>query len=204
MHEIFQLGEQTWWFSLFQVILIDLTLAADNAIVIGMAARCLEPQDRKRAILIGILAATIIRIIFAIFAVELLNVVGLILVGGLLLLYVAWKMWREMHEPAPAPCAETGQITNRVPFSRAVTNIIIADISMSLDNVLAVAGAAREHMDVLIIGLVLSITFMGLASTAIAKLLERYRWIAYIGLFMVLYVALGMIWDGAMELRGLH
>ncbi len=200
MHDMLNITSNDWWFSLFQVILIDLTLAADNAVVIGMAARNLEEKDRRRAIMIGILAATIIRIIFAIFAVELMQIVGLVLVGGLLLLYVAWKMWREMRMSALENADGANPAASRVSFPRAVTNIIIADISMSLDNVLAVAGAAREHMDVLVIGLVLSISFMGFASTTIAKLLEKHRWIAYIGLIIVLYVALSMIYEGTMEI----
>ncbi len=188
-----------WWVALFQVILIDLTLAADNAVVIGIAAAQLDGANRKKAIAIGILAATAIRVIFAIFAVELLEIVGLILVGGLLLLYVAWKMWHDLRAPAEMVNMNDTTTVEKMSFGRAVTTIIIADISMSLDNVLAVAGAAREHMDVLVIGLVLSITFMGVASTAIAKLLHKYHWIAYIGLIMVLYIALTMIYEGSAE-----
>lgn len=198
MDDLFQLSNQSWWFSLLQVILIDLTLAADNAVIIGLAARNLKGRERSKAIFIGILAATLIRIVFAIFAVELLNVVGLVLVGGLLLLYVCWKMWRELKGDH-VEVKTAGTIGQHVSFKKAVANIIIADISMSLDNVLAVAGAAREHLDVLVIGLVLSISFMGFASTTIAKLLEKHRWIAYIGLIIVLYVALSMIYEGSME-----
>ncbi len=195
MYDLFEIGAEGWWFSLFQVVMIDLTLAADNAIVIGMAARNLHGHERRKAIFFGIMAATVIRIIFAIFTMELLQIVGLLLMGGLLLLYVAWKKWRELRADHIQAAAENSDDCP-VTFRRAILNIIIADISMSLDNVLAVAGAAREHMDVLVIGLVFSIGLMGIASTWVAKLLEKYRWLAYIGLGIVLYVALSMIYEG--------
>lgn len=199
--------------ALFQVIAIDLVLAGDNAIVIGMAAAGLPKEMRARAILVGILAATVLRIGFAVAATQLLQVLGLLLVGGILLLWVCWKMWRELRETAEeereaeealtgVDIDQDGAIaghTGRKTFAQAAWQIVIADVSMSLDNVLAVAGAAREHPTVLILGLALSIALMGLAASFIAGLLNRHRWIAYVGLAIILYVALEMIWRGSLE-----
>ena len=197
--------------ALMQVIAIDLVLAGDNAIVIGLAAAGLPREQRGKAILVGIAAATVLRIFFATITTYLLAMTGLLLAGGILLLWVCWKMWRELragHEVEEAAATEAlaetdlnrdGTIAGGVPrktFSQAAWQIVIADVSMSLDNVLAVAGAAREHPTVLIIGLALSIALMGLAATFIARLLGRYRWIAYVGLAIILYVALKMIWEG--------
>jgi YjbE family integral membrane protein len=194
-----------------KVVMIDLVLAGDNAIVIGMAAAGLPKEQRAKAILVGIAAATVLRIGFATIAVQLLQYVGLVLVGGILLLWVCWKMWRELrdsHADDDALEAVTGEDLDadgaishptKKTFSQAAWQILIADISMSLDNVLAVAGAAREHPYVLIFGLILSIALMGLAASFIAKLLNKYRWIGYIGLLIILYVALGMIYHGALE-----
>jgi YjbE family integral membrane protein len=180
-----------------QVIMIDLVLAGDNAVVIGLAAAGLPPERRSRAILVGIAAATVLRILFALVAVELLAIVGLLLAGGILLLWVAWKMARELrgqrHRDAAAPAP-------RKTFAQAAWQIVAADISMSLDNVLAVAGAAREHIEALVFGLGLSILLMGFAASLIARLLERQRWLAYLGLAIILYVALDMIWRGTVEL----
>ncbi len=193
-----------------QVIAIDLVLAGDNAVVIGLAAAGLPREQRGKAILVGILAATVLRIVFATVTTQLLDVVGLLVVGGLLLLWVSWKMWRElrMSDAADADVDEVladadvnrdGTIGGSLPrktFAQAAWQIVIADVSMSLDNVLAVAGAAREHPTVLVLGLALSIALMGLAASLIARLLHKYRWIAYIGLAIILYVALEMIWRG--------
>ncbi|MCY1127761.1 TerC family protein [Frigidibacter sp. RF13] len=193
-----------------QVIAIDLVLAGDNAIVIGLAAAGLPREQRAKAILVGIIAATVMRIGFALIATELMGIIGLLLVGGILLLWVCWKMWRELREghadEERAEEALTGEDINadglvaaggpRKTFSQAAWQIVIADVSMSLDNVLAVAGAAREHPTVLVIGLVLSIALMGLAATFVARLLNKHRWIAYVGLAIILYVALKMIWEG--------
>lgn len=194
-----------------QVIAIDLVLAGDNAIVIGLAAAGLPREQRAKAILVGIAAATVLRIAFALVTTHLLALTGLLLAGGILLLWVTWKMWRELRidrsandEAAAEALADSdldadGTIAGGAPrktFGQAAWQIVIADISMSLDNVLAVAGAAREHPTVLIFGLALSIALMGLAASFIARLLNRWHWIAYVGLVIILYVALKMIWEG--------
>jgi YjbE family integral membrane protein len=198
-----------------QVIMIDLVLAGDNAIVIGLAASGLPREQRNKAILVGIIAATVLRIIFASITTWLLAIVGLLLAGGILLLWVCWKMWRELRTSAAESHAAqealvdqdldaSGGVAEGAPrktFAQAAWQIIIADVSMSLDNVLAVAGAAREHPYVLIFGLILSIALMGIAASFIARLLQRHRWIAYVGLAIILYVALAMIWEGAWEIE---
>ncbi|WP_314091471.1 TerC family protein [Shinella sp. M31] len=185
--------------ALLQVIAIDLVLAGDNAVVIGLAAAGLDPAQRKKAILVGIIAATVLRIIFATVAVHLLAIIGLLLAGGLLLLWVCWKMWRELRGGHGG--AEEANLENapKKTFFQAATQIVVADVSMSLDNVLAVAGAAREHPSVLIIGLILSIALMGIAANFIANLLNKHRWIAYVGLAIILYVSLDMIYRGVLE-----
>ncbi len=184
--------------ALLQVIMIDLVLAGDNAVVIGLAAAGLPAERRRQAILVGVIAATVLRIGFAWVAVDLLAIVGLLLAGGILLLWVAWKMWRELHGQRHG----NGDIAAAVKpktFAQAAWQIVAADVSMSLDNVLAVAGAARDHPGALIFGLVLSVVLMGFAANFIARLLDRHRWIAYLGLAIILYVALDMIWRGALE-----
>jgi len=188
---------------LLQVVMIDLVLAGDNAIVIGLAASGLEAKLRGRAILIGIIAATVLRIAFAAFTIELLEIVGLLLAGGVLLLWVCWKMWRELRKSRRATSAEVARGGTLAPKTlwQAAWQIIVADVSMSLDNVLAVAGAAREHPAALVFGLGLSIVMMGVAATLIARLLERHRWITYIGLAVILYVAGDMIYRGFLEVR---
>lgn len=199
--------------ALAQVIMIDLVLAGDNAIVIGLAAAGLPKEQRAKVILIGIIAATVLRIAFAALTTQLLQIVGLLLAGGILLLWVCWKMWRELRtghdEEVQGEEALTnqdidsdGQVAGAAPrktLGQAATQIVIADVSMSLDNVLAVAGAARDHLEVLIFGLILSIGLMGIAASFIARLLNRHRWIAYVGLAIILYVALDMIYRGALE-----
>ena len=188
---------------LLQVVMIDLVLAGDNAIVIGLAASGLEAKLRGRAILIGIIVATVLRIAFAAFTIELLEIVGLLLAGGVLLLWVCWKMWRELRKSRRATSAEVARGGTLAPKTlwEAAWQIIVADVSMSLDNVLAVAGAAREHPAALVFGLGLSIVMMGVAATLIARLLERHRWITYIGLAVILYVAGDMIYRGFLEVR---
>jgi len=193
--------------------MIDLVLAGVNAIVIGLAAAGLPKDQRNKAILIGIIAATVLRIGFAVATTQLLQIIGLLLVGGILLLWVCWKMWSELRANhsdeldanealQDADINQDGQVAKGAPrktFAQAAWQIIIADVSMSLDNVLAVAGAAREHPGVLVFGLVLSIALMGLAATFIARLLQRHRWIAYVGLAVILYVSLEMIYRGGLE-----
>lgn len=201
--------------ALLQVIGIDLVLAGDNAIVIGLAAAGLPKELRGKAIMVGIVAATLMRIGFALITTQLLAIVGLLLAGGILLLWVCWKMWRELreggheleHEAAEALADQDldkdGDVAGGAPrktFRQAATQIVIADVSMSLDNVLAVAGAAREHPTVLVIGLALSIALMGFAATFIARLLNKHRWIAYVGLAIIVYVSLQMIWEGGHEI----
>lgn len=193
--------------ALVQVVLIDLVLAGDNAIVIGLAAAGLPAEQRGKAILIGVAAATVLRILFAGLTTQLLAIVGLLLAGGILLLWVCWKMWRELRSPAHEPNAmaddagqPNGNEAPRKTLAQATWQIVIADVSMSLDNVLAVAGAAREHPTVLIFGLALSIALMGVAASFIARLLQKHRWIAYVGLAVILYVAGEMIYRGALEI----
>ncbi|OHV63857.1 hypothetical protein LCM4577_11150 [Mesorhizobium sp. LCM 4577] len=200
--------------ALLQVVAIDLALAGDNAIVIGLAAAGLPADQRKRAILVGIAAATVLRIIFALITQWLLSIGPMLLIaGGLLLLWVCWKMWRELrvsHEDerdatealSNGDYNKDGKIAGAAPrktFSQAAWQIVIADVSMSLDNVLAVAGAAMKHPTVLIIGLALSIALMGFAASFVARLLHKYRWIAYIGLLIILYVAINMLLGGAVQ-----
>ena len=184
------------------VIMIDLVLAGDNAIVVGALAAGLPPEQRKKVILIGVIAALVLRIAFALVVTQLLQIVGLILVGGLLLLWVAWKMYRELHhagQSAGSPEIEGDEHSGIRPaksFAAAAWAVAIADVSMSLDNVLAVAGAARDHPGIMIVGLIVAVALMGLAANVIAKYIERYRWIAYVGLIVILYVAGKMIYDG--------
>ena len=189
-----------------QVLLIDLVLAGDNAVAVGLAAGGLPVEQRRKAILLGLAAAVVLRIGFALITTQLLALgAGLLMAGGLLLLWVCWKMWRELRaqtaqDEADARLAlEDGAPAQARPVKTlrsAFLQILAADVSMSLDNVLAVAGAAREHPMVLVFGLLLSIALMGLAASWIARLLHRYRWIGYVGLAIVLYVALHMIWEG--------
>jgi YjbE family integral membrane protein len=192
-----------------QVIMIDLVLAGDNAIVIGMAAAGLPKAMRARAILIGIAAATVLRILFALLATQILAFTGLLLAGGLLLLWVCYKMWRELQGQAEEEAERALAAANalvppsaRKTLGQAVMQIVIADVSMSLDNVLAVAGAAQRHFEALVFGLGLSVVLMGVASSVIAKLLNRFRWIAWVGLAVILYVAVRMVYEGADQLLG--
>ena len=191
--------DQFW--PLLQVILVDLMLAADNAIVIGLAAASVPAAMRPRVIMLGIAAAAILRILFALVTVQLLQIVCLGLAGGLLLLWVCWKLWRELRTRNESRDSADGEsVAPAKSLRQAIVQIIIADVSMSLDNVLAVAGIARHEPVILVFGLALSVALMAFGATLIARLLERYAWIAYIGLVVILQVALVMIWEGSQEL----
>ena len=185
-----------------QVLMIDLVLAGDNAIVVGALAAGLTPDQRRKVIMIGVLAALVLRIAFALVVTQLLQIIGLILVGGLLLLWVAWKMWRELRHEGESGGSEEilgdehSGLRPAKSFGAAVWAVAVADVSMSLDNVLAVAGAARDHPGILIVGLVFAVILMGVAANVIARYIERFRWIGYVGLLVILYVAVKMIYDG--------
>ena len=186
----------------FEILMIDIVLAGDNAIVVGALAAGLPADQRKKVIMIGVIAALVLRIIFALLVTQLLGIVGLVLAGGLLLLFVAWKMFRELRHVLVNPGSpeivgdEHSGITQPKSFAAAAWGVALADVSMSLDNVLAVAGAARDHPTILVFGLILSVLLMGVASNFIAKYIERYRWIAWFGLVVIVYVAGKMIWEG--------
>jgi YjbE family integral membrane protein len=190
-----------------QVLMIDIVLAGDNAIVVGALAAGLPPDQRRKVIAIGVIAALVLRVIFALTVTWLLGIVGLVLAGGLLLLWVAWRMYRDLvgHDATESPGSPEiqGDEHSGLPagksFAAAAWSVAVADVSMSLDNVLAVAGAAREHPGILIIGLIFAVALMGVAANVIAKYIERYRWIAWIGLLVILYVAAKMIWEGSHE-----
>ncbi|MDP3492006.1 MAG: TerC family protein [Hyphomonadaceae bacterium] len=195
----------------FTVVMIDLVLAGDNAVVIGLAAAGLPKEQRGKAILVGVLAATVLRILFALVATQLLAIIGLLFAGGVLLLWVCWKMWRELRTPhghddeaiegkdLDGDGRIAGNKISKKTLAQAITQIVIADVSMSLDNVLAVAGAAHDHPWILVFGLALSVVLMGVAATFIARLLTKHRWIAYVGLVIILYVSVHMMWDGGLQ-----
>jgi YjbE family integral membrane protein len=196
-----------WLVPLAQVLFIDLVLAGDNAIVVGMAAAGLPPEQRRKAIFWGIIAATVMRIGFAAITTQLLAIVGITLAGGVLLLWVCWKMFRELRDGGgdahgahhDGDSAEAPAMGRGKTLTQAITQILVADVSMSLDNVLAVAGAAKHHLWVLVFGLGISVVLMGVAATLIANLLNRHRWIAWVGLLVILYVAVEMIFSGTHE-----
>src|ERR687894_1582078 len=188
-----------------QVLMIDLVLAGDNAIVVGALAAGLPPDQRRKVILIGIIAALVLRIAFALVVTQLMQIVGLTFAGGLLLLWVSWKMWRELRhsgQSGGSPEVSGDEDSGLKPaksFAAAAWAVAVADVSMSLDNVLAVAGAAREHPGILIIGLLLAVALMGVAANILAKYIERYRWIAWVGLAVILWVAGDMIYHGYVD-----
>ena len=185
--------------ALLQVILIDLVMSGDNAIIIGMAVAGLPPENRTKIIFWGVAGATVLRIGFAAVTTQLLQIIGLTLAGGLLLLWVAYRMYRELRAKPQQGAGEAGQAKAPKSMRQAMIQIIAADVSMSLDNVLAVAGAARDHMAVLWFGLILSVILMAVASNFIARILDRYHWVAWIGFLIIVYVAGDMIWDGMHE-----
>jgi len=197
LHDLVDVGALS---ALLSVVIIDVVLAGDNAVVVGMAAAGLPAQQRRRVILIGIAAATALRIGLAFAAKFLLAIIGLTLAGGLLLLWVAWKFYRELRPQHDATDAhDERRPVGARSFRQAVVQVTVADVSMSLDNVLAVAGTARDHPWVLALGLLLSVALMGIASNIVARLLARHHWIAWIGLGIVMVVALRMIYEGSAE-----
>ena len=207
VHDFSNITEPAAFAAFLQVLMIDLVLAGDNAIVVGALAAGLPPEQRKKVILIGVIAALVLRILFALIVTQLMQVIGLILVGGLLLLWVAWRMWRDLHHEGESwgseeiVCDEHAGLKPAKSFVAAAWAVAIADVSMSLDNVLAVAGAARDHPGILIVGLVFAVAMMGIAANIIARYIERYKWIAWIGLLVIVYVAGKMIYDGWMDPR---
>ncbi len=184
--------------ALAQVMMIDIALAGDNAVVVGMAVAGLEARQRRLAIVLGIGGATAVRMVLGVIALQLLTIIGLLLAGGILLMWVCWKMYRELRRRQTSGAHAAGRKTLR----EAMVQIMLADLSMSLDNVLAVAGAANGHTWVLLLGLLLAVALMGFAANLLSHVLERQRWIAWIGLLIVLYVALKMIWQGWLEVAG--
>ena len=193
------------WVVFGQVLMIDIMLAGDNAIVVGALAAGLPADQRRKVILIGIIAALVLRIAFALVVTQLMQIVGLTFAGGLLLLWVSWKMWRELqhsnqsHGSPEVDGDEDSGLKPAKSFAAAAWAVAVADVSMSLDNVLAVAGAAREHPGILIIGLLLAVALMGVAANILAKYIERYRWIAWVGLLVIVYVAGKMIYEGFVD-----
>ncbi|MDD9822983.1 MAG: YjbE family putative metal transport protein [Gammaproteobacteria bacterium] len=205
-------------FKLGQIIIVDLVLAGDNAIVIGLVAAKFSAAQRRRVIFYGVGAAVLMRILFAVITVQLLQIIGLLLAGGLLLLWICWKLWRDLRAPPEAKthgvdgdgngdgdgdtagAGKDATVTGDPPLRSAIMQIVVADVSMSLDNVLAVAGIAEGHTLLLVFGLALSVALMAFAATLIANMLERHRWIGYVGLIMILYVALKMIYTGTLQL----
>ena len=190
------LFDQGGLFALAQVLMIDVVLAGDNAVVIGLAAARVPAEMRRKVILFGLAAAVLLRVAMAFVAVQLMQIIGLMLAGGILLLWVSWRFWRDI---SAGHAKDHAEIDANASLRKAIIQITLADVSMSLDNVLAVAGAARDHLDVLVIGLLMSVALMGAAANLIARLLERYRWISYIGLAIVVYVAGSMIWSGSQD-----
>ena len=197
------LGDPAALTAFFSVLMIDLVLAGDNAIVVGALAAGLPADQRRKVILIGIGAALVLRILFALLVSWLMGIVGLVFAGGLLLLWVSWKFWREIRHMGESPGSEEiagderSGVRSARTFAGAAWAVAIADVSMSLDNVLGVAGAARAHPGILVVGLLLSVALMGLAANFIARYIDRYRWIAWVGLLVILWVACKMIYEGA-------
>lgn len=202
VHDFSNIGTPAAMAAFLQVLMIDIVLAGDNAIVVGALAAGLPAEQRRKVIFLGVIAALVLRIAFALVVTQLMQIVGLIFVGGLLLIWVAWRMWRDLRHAGESPGSdeivgdEHSGLRPAKSFAGAAWAVAIADVSMSLDNVLAVAGAAREHPGILIVGLVVAVALMGIAANFIARYIERYRWIAYVGLAVIIYVAGKMIHDG--------
>jgi YjbE family integral membrane protein len=207
IRDLANLGNPAALAVLLQVLIIDITMTGDNAIVVGALAASLPPTQRRKVIAIGVMAALVFRVGFALIATKLLRVIGLVLAGGLLLLWIAWKMWREMPGTGWARRSRVGAFTERPTvrpakgFAGAVWAVAMADLSMSLDNVLGIAGAAKSHPGVMIVGLFLAVVLMGVAANVIANYIERYRWIAWVGIIVIVWVASTMIVQGFLELR---
>lgn len=202
VHDFSNITEPAAFAAFLQVLMIDIVLAGDNAIVVGALAAGLPADQRRKVIVLGVIAALVLRIAFALVVTQLMQIVGLIFIGGLLLVWVAWRMWRDLRHAGESPGSEEiagdehSGLRPAKSFAGAAWAVAIADVSMSLDNVLAVAGAARDHPGILIVGLIFAVALMGLAANLIAKYIERYRWIAYVGLAVIVYVAGKMIYDG--------
>ncbi|MDP3675182.1 MAG: TerC family protein [Novosphingobium sp.] len=202
VHDFSNITEPAAFSAFLQVLMIDIVLAGDNAIVVGALAAGLPADQRRKVIFLGVIAALVLRIAFALVVTQLMQIVGLIFIGGLLLVWVAWRMWRDLRHAGESPGSEEiagdehSGLRPAKSFAGAAWAVAIADVSMSLDNVLAVAGAARDHPGILIVGLIFAVALMGLAANLIAKYIERYRWIAYVGLAVIVYVAGKMIYDG--------
>ena len=202
VHDFSNITEPAAFAAFLQVLMIDIVLAGDNAIVVGALAAGLPADQRKKVIFIGVIAALVLRVAFALVVTQLMQIVGLIFIGGLLLVWVAWRMWRDLRHAGESPGSEEiigdehSGLRPAKSFAGAAWAVAIADVSMSLDNVLAVAGAARDHPGILIVGLIFAVALMGLAANIIAQYIERYRWIAYVGLVVIVYVAGKMIYDG--------
>jgi YjbE family integral membrane protein len=209
VNDFSNLNTASAWSALLSVILLDLVLAGDNAIVVGALAAGLPDDQRKKVIAIGVIAALVLRIVFALMVTWLMGIVGLVLAGGLLLLWVAWKMYRDItrHEATESPGSpeilgdENSGIPAAKSFAGAAWAVAVADVSMSLDNVLAVAGAAKDHPGIMIVGLIFAVALMGVAANIIAQYIERYKWIAWVGLAVIVYVAGKMIWEGFGEVQ---
>ena len=207
VHDFSSIGTPAAMAAFLQVLMIDIVLAGDNAIVVGALAAGLPAEQRRKVIFLGVIAALVLRIAFALVVTQLMQIVGLIFVGGLLLIWVAWRMWRDLRHAGESPGSdeivgdEHSGLRPAKSFAGAAWAVAIADVSMSLDNVLAVAGAARDHPYVLVFGLILSIALMGIAANFIANLLQKHRWIAYVGLLIILYVAGEMVWRGVAEVQ---
>ena len=203
VHDFSNITEPAAFAAFLQVLMIDIVLAGDNAIVVGALAAGLPADQRKKVIFIGVIAALVLRIAFALVVTQLMAIIGLIFIGGLLLVWVAWRMWRDLRDQSgqsPGSDEITGDehsgLKPAKSFAGAAWAVAIADVSMSLDNVLAVAGAARDHPGILIVGLIFAVALMGLAANIIATYIERFRWIAYVGLAVIVYVAGKMIYEG--------
>jgi YjbE family integral membrane protein len=207
LNDFSNLNTVSAWSALLSVILLDLVLAGDNAIVVGALAAGLPDDQRKKVIAIGVLAALVLRIIFALMVTGLMRIVGLVLAGGLLLLWVAWKMYRDIRGPHPQHSPGSPEILGdewsgvrpAKSFAGAAWAVALADVSMSLDNVLAVAGAAKDHPGIMIVGLLFAVALMGVAANVIAQYIDRYRWIAWLGLGVIVYVAINMIYEGLVD-----